>query len=136
MTDTFMFQVIKVTVICPPLMFISSRYILYITEQQVSQEIHYDQKYFFFPWDSLKFYSYHLQGLIEMFTKAECIPFMWVCLLALIFFPPWKNQNVERAKHQSLPGSTFGETSEKSAVRERGKEYSLIKNLETNKKLQ
>ena len=67
-----------------------------------------------------------------MFTKAGCIPFMWVCLLALIFFPPWKNQNVERAKHQSLPGST----SEKSAVRERGKEYSLMKNLETNKKLQ
>ena len=30
--ETFMFQVIKVTVIYPPPMFISSRYILYITE--------------------------------------------------------------------------------------------------------
>ena len=54
MTDTFMFQVIKVTVICPPLMFISSRYILYITEQQVSQEIHYDQKYFLLSMGFLK----------------------------------------------------------------------------------
>ena len=42
----------------------------------------------FFSWHSLKVYSYHLQGLIEMFTKAGCIPFMWVCLLALIFFSP------------------------------------------------
>ena len=58
-----------------------------------------------------------------MFTKAECIP-LYVGLSPLLnfFFLPWKNRNVEREKHNSLPVSKFGETSEKSAMRERGKE--------------
>ena len=63
MTDTFMFQVIKVTVICPPLLFISSRYILHITEEQASQEIHYDQKY-------LLLFMAFLKGLLIPSSRA------------------------------------------------------------------
>ena len=61
-----------------------------------------------------------------MFTKAECIP-LYVTLSPLFnSAPPTPNlgrTKMLRGKNITLlPGSKFGETSEKSAMRERGKE--------------